>query len=363
MTDIADAITQQTKLTVKQVLEYTPQPDQVIESCFYRTSDWTSVLISKQSSCYQHFTVTRYVAQEFICYSFRRNNVSRNLSTDAVTLSRFKQFAVYDIALSPEFQSADHVLPIAHTDSFPYISRSFSDVAILRSRSSSNATFSSADYNLINIFPNDYTIQRLESPYDTTCVTRDQDEYFECNRECLLQEMANNYERIPSTEILPEFGIDADYDLKQVSTTELEDPGFEEQIVQTYKECHEKCHLIPCTESYTKTTFRTLVFKNNSLVLSSMAPTEADVVTQAQARMTFVEFFSFVCGCFGTWFGVSFVSGYRFYRKRRKAQKKKKKKAARVLPIDYHSDMIGSWRQIRGQKWSFYANKMSQRGY
>lgn len=340
VTDIVDAMSQQSKLTVRQMFEYTPSGDDAIHGCFYRPSDWTMVT-SDREVCNRLFKVTRYVTQEFMCYAVYPVNV-KVIGTDAVTMSHFKQFVTYDILMSPVFDQADHVVPIAFFKEYPYISRSYSEVVILRKESK---TLSGNDYNLINIFPNEFVIRQLEKPYDTGCIPKDQDEYWICRRDCLMGEFVDKLDRLPLTEIMPESDM-ASYDMRLVSTTDFENQTFADGVTDTYRKCNHLCAYNPCEMTYTKTSFRPLTFQNFSLMLSSMTPTEADVSTESQARMTFVEFFSFICGCFGTWFGLSFAS---LFRSSRRFVKKKREKNSSVMD-EFYRDKANAWRQIRSQK-------------
>lgn len=46
------------------------------------------------------------------------------------------------------------------------------------------------------------------------------------------------------------------------------------------------------------------------------------MVTQAVPVMTFIDYFSLMCACFGTWFGLSFLSLNPFRRLKRKKCKR-----------------------------------------
>jgi hypothetical protein len=334
--DVSDAVNVQSKLTVKQMFEYTPKADEIISGCFLRPSDWTFLTVSN-SSCSTYFTVTRYMTQEFMCYTFEPIR-SKKLKTDAATLSHFKQFTVYDVALAEIFRKADHVIPITFVGRYPYVSRSFTDALILVK---DNMT---PEYNLINISPNDYSIRLLEKPYVDACINKRPDLYHECRRECLMS-LFEDHEKIPVTEFLPEdMQSVLNYDLPPITTFDLEDPEVEENVRWMYKECHDKCYFNPCLMLYTKTTIRTLVFKDFPLILASMTPTEADVKSESQATMSFVEYFSFICGCFGTWFGVSFFSLHRVYQMMN--EKRKRKKWTRVTHTEeFFADYVPSWKR------------------
>ena len=291
VTDMDEALTQQAKLTVKQVFDCTPKSHEVLDGCFIRTSD-LRFTTHTAAACKSMFNVSRYMTQEFMCYILKPV-AWYPVHTDAATLSHFKQFTVYDLLLKPVFASSYYVIPITFLEGYPYVSRSFTDVLTLKKVKGNERL---REYNLINISPTDYQIKTLEKPYETACIDRDPDEVFDCKRDCLLQEF-EKYNRIPLTEILKE-SESMFYDMFPITTIDLEDPEFERLVNITYSRCHDDCFFRACSMSYTKTTVRTLVLRDFPLILAAMSPTKADVRTESQATMTFVEYFSFICDIF-----------------------------------------------------------------
>lgn len=299
--DLDEAIDEESTLTLKQMFDYTPSAAEVISACFYRSSDMTFG-IQREHNCSSLFKVTKAFTLEFMCYKFDPISQFR-LPMSAAVQSRYKQYTIFDITLNQQMQTANYIVPVAFIGSYPYESRRFSESALIHS----NLGHGHGDYNWINVFSNDFIINQLEAPYDTRCISREYDEYFVCHRDCLVSGFRRRFHKLPFTEFLEEGGR-FNQNHKFLSTAELNDPVTGKRVREMYIGCKKRCYFNPCYMIYTKTTFRTLLFKEFPLAFSAMTPTEADIVTQAQVTMTFVEYFSFITGCFGTWFGLSFMS-------------------------------------------------------
>ena len=296
--DLDEGIAEESTLTIQEIFEYTPKPEDVIKACFYRSSDMTFA-VRQLKSCNQLFNVTKSFTLEFVCYRFQLKREFEQMPMEAAVQSRYKQYTIFDLTLNDSFKTANYLIPIAFVGRLPYESRRFSESALIRSIPPSD----SMEYNWINVFSSDFIKKKLEAPYDTGCIRRENDDYHICKRDCLVSRFRKKFHKLPFTEFLEQ-----PYNLKTISTAELEDPAIASQIRQVYQGCKRKCYFIPCYMIYTKTTFRTILFREFPLAFSAMTPTEADIVTEAKETMSFVEYFSFITGCFGTWFGLSFMS-------------------------------------------------------
>ena len=86
--------------------------------------------------------------------------------------------------------------------------------------------------------------------------------------------------------------------------------------------CDASCHSMPCADEYTRTKTSFSRLGKMHLGFALMSPQEPDVETSVQPTMSFIEFFSFVCSCFGTWFGLSFLSLESLLRRRHRMRMK-----------------------------------------
>ena len=295
MSDLHEALAEETKLTVKQIFEYTPKSSEVIEGCFYRP-DNMNIRTGNRKDCEPLFNISRYFTMEFMCYRIQPL-MTANLFTESVTTSHFKAFTIYELQMTERFRNVGLVMPISFVGVFPYLSRRFAEVALTKKHSGDRS-----DYNWFHISPSDYRSFRLESPYDTMCVNRPAVQFHICRKECQVERL-KDFNRAPISEILIER-----LDMQPLSYGDLSDPVMFAKVTEIISTCRRECDFTACESPFTKTRFQARLFKNFSLAIASMTPTEPDIHTVSQARMDFVEFFSFVCSCFGTWFGISFFS-------------------------------------------------------
>lgn len=81
--------------------------------------------------------------------------------------------------------------------------------------------------------------------------------------------------------------------------------------------CYKRCIGTPCELTFTRSSASVSKISDVALALWSMTASNPDVRVTTVERISFIDFFTFVCSCFGTWFGVSFLSLDPFGRKGR----------------------------------------------
>ena len=92
-----------------------------------------------------------------------------------------------------------------------------------------------------------------------------------------------------------------------VTASDLQDEKRKNIIANVTRECHAKTMFTLCYNSYTRTQV-VPSFKNlQSIGLELLTPTQPAVSMTAQPVVTFVNFFSFVSTCFGTWLSLAFL--------------------------------------------------------
>ena len=299
--DLDEAVAEESILTLDQIFRYTPSVEEVTSACFYRSSNLTFD-VRQKGACASLFNVSKSFTQELVCYKFEPLMQLR-LSTEAAVQSRYKQYSIYDLTLSRVMGLANHVVPFAFVGSFPYVSRRFSQSTLMMRAGAGDGTTGPQANNWINIFTSDFTIRKLPPPYQTACVDRPLDEYYTCKRDCLVRKFGKRFHKLPFTEYLEQ-----PIHRKVIRTADLNNDTIRQEVRRMYEDCWRSCFFVACHSTFTKTTFRTILFKDFPFAFSAMTPTEADIVTTAQATMSFVEYFSFVSGCVSTWFGLHFLS-------------------------------------------------------
>lgn len=334
LTSLESGIGQEDLLTVQQIFNYTPDEHTIFSCCQVRGNNWM-VDQSDAAGCYEFFKVDRFFTLEFMCYRIRER-VKTEITLESVTQSSFQQYKVFEITLSEEFWKAVFLTPIVFVDGYPFLSRDYtSTLPQLRVGDSYNFT-----YNIFGFYPSDVKITYLPAPFDTNCQPAKPDTEYVCKRDCLIEEYAK-FGRAPGYVLIIEPSNYTVFSVKDQSNKDIL-----EKASAAYTHCHKKCMILPCEVSYSKTTTKVMQDSNKNLRFSLLSSMDADIAIKSVENMSFIAFFSYIAGCLGTWFGLSFLSVTRLrsmWRKRERLFSFGKRKEKFVMRHE-------PWRLVRTQR-------------
>ena len=289
--------------TIRQIFEATPSTSGLVSSCAYRDHE-TGILTRVHGSreCEQVFTMSKYFTQDYICFVIRQRNQS-SLPGSMITHSLRDQMIVYSVTFDAKFNFCDFVLPTTFSPSsrFPFKSRSLSRVAQITCGQQVNST-KKLQLNLLNVSPSWISSRLMQAPYDTRCVPVNGDAMYECRLRCLLRGLRDE-QRAPFTEIVGEA-----LDLPPVSPQQEANETFRRQLLDMQQQCYRSCRYTPCDQQLSITSSSAAAMPGVSFAFNLCSPSTMDVHSTATPRLTLIELLSFTSGCFGTWFGVSFMS-------------------------------------------------------
>ena len=285
------------KLTVEQIFKYTPDIGKVIRKCV--PPGLHGLADPEKEECYRYFNVTKYFTHEYICYTFRVTPRADDYPLEDFTHSGIRSFIVYQILLSDDFADVSSVMMMVYGDNGqnPFLSRDYA----VRTWARVGEKRDVADQNFFYLSASGINIQLLEKPYESGCDAGHPD-YSVCLLSCKLQQYAM-IDRVPGSEILTE-----PYRLKPVSKSERSDPVMKTTIGSFDDYCRHQCSYTRCKIDLSVTTLFTTRYFNLSIGISVNTPRQPNLFSKAQPVMTFIEYFSFTMGCFGIWFGISFLS-------------------------------------------------------
>lgn len=294
---LADAHDNDVLLTVDQIFRYTPAADEIIESCIYRQDNLEIREVNSSPDCHSRFNVTKFFTLEFICYKFKEKRQER-LNRVSVFESNHHTFKIFELSLIQKFAHVDLVNPIVwFNGSLPFLSRQFAKPVLLVKSSPTALPI----VNKIIVSPVDTTVKLLESPYDTNCKWVHTSS-FECKRQCAL----DAYLKI---DLVPGYHlIDKPYRFIPVSNREYSNKTAYDILNKIYINCYRKCNYVDCHDTFTQTFVDVTKEHNKSFAVAALMSSQAETTTQAQPSMSLVDYVSFMCGCFGTWFGLYFLS-------------------------------------------------------
>ena len=294
---IEKAMEDETKLTIEQIFDYTPDTEHAISECTFRPDNW-SIRRGEAEICRQIFNVSKFFTQEYMCYKIRERQ-TRLMQMEAVTRSTFSKSSMYTIYMNSSFNDADFVTPILFTNILPTESRHHAPLLGFLKDRSERAIKTRA---FLYLTPADVMTHLLESPYDTKCIRVDPETAAMCMLNCLNRGYAP-FNRVPGYELL-----ETKYKLKPLSTLDVMDPAKGPKIMHIHAECDEKCRINACEGGFTVTHTRQRQAEDSGIGFSLTTPINPRIDVKAQPTMFFIDFFSFLCSCFGTWFGISFLS-------------------------------------------------------
>ena len=287
-----------TTLSVAQLFEFTPQPEKedLIEECVFRP-DTLRLDQGTRKECNEIFNVTRFLNGQKMCYRFEET-LDREINNSACYGATFLRRICHMVRLNEMFDRANNIEVYMFDDVFAYRDRELTSVLPLRwhgNQSDYSMILASVSYNYVHL---------LEPPYDTMCYDRDESEYEDCLKECLVDKYVTAFDRLPPFITYDEPGS------KKLFFVSNQTDHTTIKLASTFNEkCQSICYFIPCEDGLAKTTASvSRVNEWQTVSYAFVSPSEPDIIVTTRPSMSFVDYFSFVAGCFGTWFGISFMS-------------------------------------------------------
>ena len=292
-------------LTLKEIFEYTPSTDEIIEYCRLRKPDEYAMKDYNTSECYEFFIVSKYFHREFMCYHFKLTKKILNgkkYEIDQVLFSQYAQSVMYRVALNKTLTKQANYLT-----AFAQIENS----NLLYSTGMSDSHFrtinSKSRYNLVSVT---YYIADTESqlpPYETNC--RDYgsgNTYADIRYECLNQQMSKRASRI-----LLSYPIHNGSIPKKIFIPSNDDPLIQRASIQSAAECLKKIGPYRTTCDFrvaiSKMTVKEVSWMDN-LSFELTWPKNVGFRIIHEPNTTFIDFFVYIFSSFGTWYGFSFFA-------------------------------------------------------
>ena len=286
------------RLTIGQLFDYTPDGTDIIRSCVFRPDNW-DLKAGNASVCNDRFKISRFVTQERMCYHIKDTS-DFTYDHDSVSLSTYLPSVIYEITFNDKLKEANVVSVITFTGDLPYFSRVYSSPPVAFYDGKAKKTS-----DIISATPVDTRMHILERPYDTDCYDKSEEEMFRCEYECLIQHLSE-LGLMPAWLLIRE-----DYLLPHLRLTTLFDAQnvtVKEHLDKSRNTCNGLCFSRTCELLLTRTYAAVSKIGDFSVAVRLMSPPDPETQVTAVHSMSFIDFFTFICSCFGTWFGISFLS-------------------------------------------------------
>ena len=281
-------------MTVKEIFEVTPQEKDIMTGCSFR-DDLNFGLISHDlKNCKKKLAVVKFLRGTFACYAFiPRNNPL--FSWTKVATSFVNQGQVYDIILSLKLESYSIVMLLGYIASlrspFPLLSRNFAQ------------KLTTDKTNTIAVTSHRNSFRSLPPPYDTNCNPEYNQE--DCNINCLAQPLSK-INRLSYSRFIKNSSLD----IKILNVKDVKNDTLFDAAWLAIETCNKKCFLMPCfaAAAFTEISGYHNPENDGYLKLISMVPTKPALVIYSIPSTNPIDFFLYICNCFGIWFGLSFLT-------------------------------------------------------
>ena len=296
----ADSKSAMANMTLSNIFAATPAAEDALKLVQYRDEDGNVRFAVNKVDVQAAVSVSRFYSQGRVCY-MTRTRFNYSFPADVVQLADDFTFALYRLVFSEAFMNASSVQIVLNTAQYPHASRRFASLKHLEGRARSWSTFSSFEQVIL-----------LPPPWDTKCIKVNYPVFFAKRRQCMMTGMMQwngskgGDERSDKLQLLPPFEI-----LEEGLTGRLmlaTDDHFASFSRKLFHRCWTSSPVIPCRQFHSVTHTHAQKSTDESLELTVQTSKQPSRVTRFSPLMSFVDFFSFLCSCFGTWFGVSFLS-------------------------------------------------------
>ena len=281
-------------LTVKQILELTPNVSGIIKGCLVRERSLSLPMILTSNECKEFFNIWKSVNGERVCYTFMpRNRTSYSVGNVASSFTHPR--IAYLLTLSDSLAKTRFAYFISYNSypgkpSDPLLSRMFG-VNVDNANSYRWSTFY-VSYFLLKIF-------KLPPPYDTQCKNRKRQVCYEL---CLI----NRFKQINR---IPWSGFHRDHiDMKMFTYDDTRNQTMVKFAQNVFRHCL-RCKLNPqCYTSFSVTKIHVNKSSGLKLQISSMIPFWPNTKIISVPLVTLVDYLVQVGSCLGVWFGFSILS-------------------------------------------------------
>lgn len=297
---LEEVVSDQTKLTSRQIFNLTPSPDDIFSSCEYRSHRMFYLKKHEQKDCYQEFEVKRWFYAEYVCYSIRDKR-RPTYSITRLARSINSHSIAYSLVLNEQFDNADLIMPVVFVStegSIPWTSQRFAKI-FERFQYDSKTKLKK---NKFTIYYQTTESRQLEAPYDTKCTARSNK--ISCHVSC-LEDAMKKYEKIFPKQIIRE-----PEDFRLLSLADLQNSTWEEIAYKVDNHCSSSCNQKSCKFRYTfSKVFNSMDKRLNRSSLFQIMTCERPLLElHSRAQITIVEFFVYISSSLGIWFGISIWS-------------------------------------------------------
>lgn len=299
----------QSKATIKQLLNYTPNTSMMLTKCSVKSPSGFSFLDYTGANCSKLFSVQKFIAQEYVCYRIEENFM-RNLSASISRIGNSMNYRgiVYSVEIDHKSFKRVNDVNICASDHLP---NSYPNMAspfcYLEFRDLDQSTGKARFNRFIARFSKVITI-RLQKPYDTDCIDYRKVGFAyksNCYRDCLI-ELTRKHMQILPFSVINRASESNEYKIFGIESlaNESKSKRYEELVVI----CSKKCRQFDClTNDYYA---RVVPWVGKSISFFFSLPQEPSFHVIFVKRVSLDQVIVLCLSTLGTWFGFSFLSAF-----------------------------------------------------
>ena len=344
-----------TKLTVKQILDYTPSTNESMEGCVIRDEYDFKMIYPRVEVCRESFDIFKFYMQEFVCYQyqFKQNMINSRFAFRRIANSLNYNNIIYKIQFGTSFDPSSIisiiVFSVAEDDyPFPAESRNWAPVSDRLE-----------DFEKIVIKNNKFTasyelnkFDKLPPPYDTACDKGNT--HNQCYSSCIRKRLVEGIKRVPFSEITSDR-----INLGHVNEQDLLDNQTRAFINESEYICQDLCKNTDCNFDFSVTHIREIkdVYRRGSIyspniIIQVKLPDFPTTSVTHEPRVSLTEFIIYLFNCIGIYFGISVLSlnPFRFWVntiKRKTRNTRFSSQGNRFLPLGRRTKIVSSRTSIQ----------------
>jgi hypothetical protein len=286
----------QANLTIKQVFDFTPKAEDLINEVQFRKGSGFQLLeLSRKSEIQAEFEVSRYLFLEYICYKINKT-VTEDHSYRSLAVTPAAPGLVMFFKISKVFDRSS-LIKISLHESGIYPERSLDFIPVFNRNHNSFKEFVVSVSKL--------TSYLKETPYETDCFDYDtiglRDETV-CAHRCIKNKTLDYFDKLPFNVFINE----DDEDKKTISYNDVVKETQGRVIKEIQDDCYDSvCRRIDCSYSISLT--KTSVITGDELIIRHVLQMDPNIIIDSSAKFSLLEFITYMLSVVSTWTGAAIM--------------------------------------------------------
>lgn len=288
----------QEKLTIREILNYTPDSKNLVSSCVTRSP--VDYAMTTRSDCSQEFKIEKFFNAEYVCFRLMQtfaNTLKLKFSASALAWPG----VLYQISLNGTTRDTGIVFKVVvHDNDIPYVSLPLGPWH----RRNLNINGKRED-NDISVTYRTVEQQLLPWPYSSNCRNYTLSGFLSaahCEEHCLYTKMLSKLRKVPFSGI-----ISLPINYKHISISDLKNASIVRDILEIEEICSYACRQLDCVMTHTLT-YTDVVLDKRYFQIRIRIPQDPKTLISMRPALTSVEIFLYVLSVASTWFGISVIS-------------------------------------------------------